>query len=437
MRPGTSTVRQVAQTRIPTKWGMFQAFGFESANSKETAIALIMGDLCERNANVPLLRVHSQCLTSEAFGSLRCDCAEQLEIALREISKEGRGLVIYDHQEGRGIGLTAKLQAYALQDNGLDTVEANLALGLNADQRNYRLSADILHELGVSRVRLLSNNPAKSRALIEAGIEVVDQVPCEVAPNPHSIAYLSAQKERMGHALHVAPAVDETQFATVETAIREMRAGRMIVVVDDEDRENEGDLTIAAEMITPAAVNFMATHARGLICLAMTPERLDQLELAPMEPDNTALGGTAFTVSIDSKAPGMTTGISAWDRAETIRAAVNPSSVPSDFARPGHVFPLRARPGGVLERRGQTEAAVDLASLAGLYPAGVICEIVNDDGTMARVPDLIRFCRKHELVMITVADLARYRFELDCDEWLAGIDVLSSVSPRRQALAAH
>jgi len=416
---------------------MFQAFGFESANSKETAIALIMGDLCERNANVPLLRVHSQCLTSEAFGSLRCDCAEQLEIALREISKEGRGLVIYDHQEGRGIGLTAKLQAYALQDNGLDTVEANLALGLNADQRNYRLSADILHELGVSRVRLLSNNPAKSRALIEAGIEVVDQVPCEVAPNPHSIAYLSAQKERMGHALHVAPAVDETQFATVETAIREMRAGRMIVVVDDEDRENEGDLTIAAEMITPAAVNFMATHARGLICLAMTPERLDQLELAPMEPDNTALGGTAFTVSIDSKAPGMTTGISAWDRAETIRAAVNPSSVPSDFARPGHVFPLRARPGGVLERRGQTEAAVDLASLAGLYPAGVICEIVNDDGTMARVPDLIRFCRKHELVMITVADLARYRFELDCDEWLAGIDVLSSVSPRRQALAAH
>ena len=169
---------------------MFQAFGFESASSKESAIALVLGDLRDRNANAPLLRIHSQCLTSEAFGSLRCDCAEQLEIALRAISEEGRGLVIYEHQEGRGIGLTAKLQAYALQDNGFDTVEANLALGVQADHRDYSLPAAILHELGISRVRLLSNNPAKSRALIAAGIEVVDQVPCEAAPNPHSIAYL-------------------------------------------------------------------------------------------------------------------------------------------------------------------------------------------------------------------------------------------------------
>ena len=185
----------------------------------------------------------------------------------------------------------------------------------------------------------------------------------------------------------------------------------MIVVVDDEDRENEGDLTMAAELVTPEAINFMATHGRGLICLAMTGERLDELELAPMVPDNTALHGTAFTVSIDVKGHGVTTGISAHDRAQTIRAAVDAGSSPEDFARPGHVFPLRARPGGVLERRGQTEAAVDLASLAGLYPAGVICEIINDDGTMARVPDLIRFCKKHGLVMITVAELARYRLE--------------------------
>jgi 3,4-dihydroxy-2-butanone 4-phosphate synthase/GTP cyclohydrolase II len=438
MRPGTSTVRQLAQTRIPTKWGTFQAFGFESVSSKDSAIALVLGDLCEQNADVQLLRVHSQCLTSEAFGSLRCDCAEQLEIALRAISEEGRGLVIYEHQEGRGIGLTAKLQAYALQDKGFDTVEANLALGLKADHRDYALPAAILHELGISRVRLLSNNPSKSRALIAAGIEVVDQVPCEAPPNPHSIAYLSAQKERMGHVLSLDPApVAETQFATVETAIRELRAGRMIVVVDDEDRENEGDLTIAAEMVTPETINFMATHGRGLVCLAMTPERLDQLELAPMERDNTALGGTAFTVSIDSKAPSVTTGISAYDRAETIKAAVDPGSVASDFARPGHVFPLRARLGGVLERRGQTEAAVDLASLAGLYPAGVICEIVNDDGTMARVPDLIRFCKKHDLVMITVAALARYRFELECEEWLTGFDGLWPVPTSQYALAVH
>jgi 3,4-dihydroxy 2-butanone 4-phosphate synthase/GTP cyclohydrolase II len=269
-----------------------------------------------------------------------------------------------------------------------------------------------------------------------AGIEVVGQVPCEAPPNPHSMAYLRTKQEKMGHILNLEGPGD-FQFAQIETAIREFRAGRMIVVVDDEDRENEGDLTIAAEMITPEAINFMATHGRGLICLAMTPERLDQLELAPMERDNTALGGTAFTVSIDSKAPSMTTGISAYDRAETIKAAVDPSSVASDFARPGHVFPLRARPGGVLERRGQTEAAVDLAKLAGLYPAGVICEIVNDDGTMARVTDLIRFCAKHDLVMITVADLARYRLDLECEEWLTGNDGLFPALTSQYVMATH
>ena len=205
----------------------------------------------------------------------------------------------------------------------------------------------------------------------------------------------------------------ESQFASIEVALRELRAGRMIVVVDDEDRENEGDLTMAAEMVTPEAINFMATHGRGLICLAMPGDRLDELELAPMSTENTSLGGTAFTVSIDVKGPDITTGISAHDRAETIKAAIDPTSSPEDFGRPGHIFPLRARDGGVLERRGQTEAAVDLANLAGLYPAGVICEIVNDDGTMARVPDLIQFCKKHGLVMVTVAELARYRFESD------------------------
>jgi 3,4-dihydroxy 2-butanone 4-phosphate synthase/GTP cyclohydrolase II len=162
----------------------------------------------------------------------------------------------------------------------------------------------------------------------------------------------------------------------------------------------------------------MARHGRGLICLAMTGERLGELQLAPMAPENSALGGTAFTVSIDLKGRDVTTGISAYDRAETIKAAVDPNSCAEDFARPGHVFPLCARDGGVLERRGQTEAAVDLARLAGLEPAGVICEIVNDDGTMARVPDLIRFCKKHGLLMITVAELARYRFDCEYDEAL-------------------
>ena len=198
-------------------------------------------------------------------------------------------------------------------------------------------------------------------------------------------------------------------FTDVQTAIEEIRAGRMVVVVDDEDRENEGDLTMAAEMITPEAINFMAKYGRGLICLAMTPERLDYLRLQPMSIQNTARFGTAFTESIDALCRGVTTGISAHDRAETILCAIDPRARPSDLGRPGHVFPLRAQNGGVLVRAGQTEASVDLTRLAGLAPAGVICEIMNDDGTMARVPDLIDFCKEHELKMITVAELIRYR----------------------------
>src|SRR5882672_3462618 len=340
------------------------------------------------------------------LGSLRCDCKDQLDLAMQAIADEGRGIIIYEHQEGRGIGLMAKLRAYALQDEGFDTVQANHELGFAADSRDFSLPAAILHELDVSRVRLLSNNPQKFKALSEAGIEVVSRISCEVPPTPHSHFYLWTKKRKMGHLLTLD---DDFEFATIDQAIAELRSGRMIVVVDDEDRENEGDLVMAAELITPEAINFMATHARGLICLAMTGQRLDQLDLAPMTPDNSALHSTAFTVSIDAKGHGVTSGISARDRACTIKAAVDPTSYPEDFARPGHVFPLRARDGGVLERRGQTEAAVDLARLAGLYPAGVICEIMNDDGTMARVPDLIYFCMRHRLLMITVADLARYR----------------------------
>src|ERR1044072_1849297 len=410
------TLRRVASAQIPTRWGVFQTIGFERETSSgiETALAIVLGDPGEDGA--PLVRLHSQCFTGEVLGSLRCDCGDQLDLAMRAIAEEGTGVVIYEHQEGRGIGLMAKLQAYSLQDKGLDTVEANHALGFAADYRDFGLPAAILDELGISCVRLLSNNPDKSRALSEAGIDVVTRIPCEAEPNNHSRAYLRAKKEKLGHALKLQD--DEFEFASIDNAIRDLRAGRMIVVVDDEDRENEGDLTVAAEMITPEAVNFMARHGRGLICLAMNSERLQELELAPMAPENTAVGGTAFTVSIDLKGRGVTTGISAYDRAETIRAAVDPNSCADDFARPGHVFPLCARDGGVLERRGQTEAAVDLARLAGLQPAGGICGAVNDAGTMARVPDLIRFCKKHGLLMITVAELARHRFDCEYDEAL-------------------
>jgi 3,4-dihydroxy-2-butanone 4-phosphate synthase/GTP cyclohydrolase II len=428
----TGTLRRLASTRMPTRWGVFRALGFERATGDgsgrlETAIAMTLGDL---RGGAPLLRIHSQCFTGEVLGSLRCDCRDQLEMAMQAIGRGGRGLLIYQHQEGRGIGLMAKLQAYALQDEGFDTVDANRALGFEADGRDFSLSAAILHDLAVPRVRLLTNNPHKARALADAGIEVVARLACEVVPTEHSLPYLRTKKERLGHALRldgrgrpaphvVARAIEADPFVSVEMALDELRRGRMVVVVDDQDRENEGDLVMAAEKVTPEAINFMAMHGRGLICLAMTSERLGALELAVMSAGDGALGGTAFTMSIDAKGHGVTTGISAHDRARTIRAAVEEGSGPDDFARPGHVFPLSARPGGVLERRGHTEAAVDLARLAGLSPAGVICEILRDDGAMARVPDLERFCAEHDLVMIRVADLARHRAEEEYLEWAA------------------
>ena len=208
------------------------------------------------------------------------------------------------------------------------------------------------------------------------------------------------------------------KFTEVQKSLGELRSGRMIVIADDEDRENEGDLVIAAEMVTPEVINFMATYARGLICLAMTGERLDELELGPMVRHNTANLGTAFTVSIDARGRGVTTGISSYDRAQTILAAVDPRTRPEDLARPGHVFPLRSRPNGVLERRGQTEASVDLARLAGMQHASVICEIMNRDGSMARGSDLVRFCSEHGLTLVTVAQLVGYRRETEQDQSL-------------------
>ena len=197
-------------------------------------------------------------------------------------------------------------------------------------------------------------------------------------------------------------------FARIEDAVEAIREGRMIIVVDDEDRENEGDLTIAAEKITPEAINFMARHGRGLICLSMTPERLDELEIPLMVSQNSSRFDTGFCVTIEAKHQ-TSTGISAADRAATVLAAIDPATRPGDLARPGHMFPLRSRTGGVLTRTGQTEAAVDLAKIADLYPAGVICEVMNEDGTMARVPQLARFAKRHGLLMVTVADLIKYR----------------------------
>jgi 3,4-dihydroxy 2-butanone 4-phosphate synthase/GTP cyclohydrolase II len=217
---------------------------------------------------------------------------------------------------------------------------------------------------------------------------------------------------RQRTSLKVARSRRKSPFAPIEDAVAAYRAGEIIIVVDDEARENEGDLTVAAERVTPEAINFLARHGRGLICLSMTPERLDELQIPLLVRDNTSRFETAFCTPIDVIG-GTTTGISAYDRAATVRAAIDPAARPSDFARPGHVQPLRAQPGGVLVRAGQTEAAVDLSRIAGLYPAGVICEIMSEDGTMARVPELTQFARKHGLLMITIADLIKYRMRTE------------------------
>ncbi len=198
----------------------------------------------------------------------------------------------------------------------------------------------------------------------------------------------------------------------IDEALEDMARGKMVILVDDEDRENEGDLCMAAEKVTPEAINFMAKYGRGLICLSLTPEKIRELKLPMMTDENTSSFGTAFTVSIEAK-KGVTTGISAADRATTILTAINPETIPEDLAKPGHVFPLRARPGGVLQRAGQTEGSVDLARLAGLYPAGVICEIMSEDGSMARMPELKEFARKHDLKIVTIKDLISHRMRAE------------------------
>src|SRR5216110_1697755 len=223
-------------------------------------------------------------------------------------------------------------------------------------------------------------------------------------------------------------------FASIADAAADIREGRMIIIVDDEDRENEGDLVCSAEMITPEKINFMARHARGLICLPLTEERCDELHLSPQVADNTSRLGTAFTVSIEARR-GVTTGISAADRATTIQTAVDARTKPQDLARPGHIFPLRAKKGGVLVRPGQTEAAVDIARIAGMYPAGVICEIMNEDGTMARLPELRDFAVVHGLKVITVADLVRYRISKEVLVRRAAETDLPTIYGRFRAIA--
>jgi len=469
------TLQVVAECALPNSRGEFRMRAYRWLDADGTQlmepIAIYPKDGIGNEPGEPaFIRVHDQCFTSEVFGSQRCDCREQLEMAMDFIAENG-GSVIYLPQEGRGIGLANKIAAYNLQDQGFDTVDANHQLGFPDDLRKYDMVPCILDDLGVKSVCLLTNNPFKTRSLLSLGVEVTGTRPVLTKPNAHNEAYLRTKALRMDHAYTVVEKGDGTRMQptvpqqplprirggahaaraaagagsgargpsrkaqvilekgaggeleatrearwvfgreSVERALDDIRNGKVVVVVDDENRENEGDLIMAAEHATAETIGFFVRHTSGVICVALESDRLDELELPQMVGKNEDPKATAFTVTVDAK-DNVSTGISARDRAETLRRLASVESKASDFCRPGHIFPLRARDGGVLVRQGHTEASVDLARLAGCAPAGVLCEITTEDSQdMARLPELRVFAEKHGLVLTSIEDILMYRVE--------------------------
>lgn len=417
------------------------------------------------------VRIHDQCFTSEVFRSQRCDCKEQLKMSLEYIRENG-GAIIYLQQEGRGIGLANKVAAYALQDVGLDTVDANTHLGFPEDARQYGVVPALLKDIGIDSIRLMTNNPRKIERLLALGVDVAGTIPMVVpVANPYNRKYLETKQDRMNHAnfgamlssspgsimaddyshvevmmggsnsvaekyitdgeeMAAAAAIqalrdDPNQSGviaaedgycfgrkSVEEAIASVARGELIVVVDDESRENEGDFIMAADLCTPETMAEFIRYSSGVICIGMEGKRMDELELPPMVVNNEDPKGTAFSVSVDATSEhGITTGISATDRAKTSVMLAKMDSTAKDFHRPGHIFPLRAKENGVLARDGHTEAGVDFARLAGSSPMGLLCEIVSEENPveMARLPELKRFCKKHGYVLTSIADLQQYR----------------------------
>jgi len=450
---------------MPTTFGQFRMRGYRSHMKAFTKslepVVIVYGDI--RGKENVIVRVHDQCLTGEVFGSLRCDCREQLQESLRIIREEG-GLVIYLQQEGRGIGIANKIAAYSLQDDGMDTVDANTHLGFKDEMREYHAVKDILSDLNIQSIRLVTNNPFKIDALRALGVIINERISIEIPENAYNGNYLKSKRDRMNHLImhddnnpqdnvqaenyndsnsnrdysyDNRNIKDDAQYEvereektdifdvkggqqntggyvfgkdTVEQAIESIRQGKLVLVVDDEGRENEGDLILAAELATPETVGFMVRYTSGVLCVSMESDRLDELKLPPMVTNNEDPKETAYAVSVDYK-HGTTTGISAADRAATFRALSDYSCTASDFQRPGHVFPLRYKEGGVLTRAGHTEATIDLVRLAGLKPIGVLSEVVNDDGSIKRLPDLKIMAAEHNIVMTSVADLIAYRLE--------------------------
>jgi len=468
----------IAETALPTDVGQFRLRAYrtaliEGANEyvgREPSVIYAadkspFGVEGELNQDVPI-RIHDQCLTSEVFRSKRCDCSEQLKMALKQVAQSG-GAVVYLQQEGRGIGLANKVAAYAMQDVGLDTVDANTHLGFPEDCRHYGAVPSILHDMKIGSIKLMTNNPRKVKKLKELGVKVHGTVPMVVpTTNPYNHRYLEAKHDRMDHqnlqhlfddsdvessdeaetivgegfitegeemaanAVKICLEPEEEAAAeeedgclaredgycfgreSVEEAIAATKAGKMVVVVDDMNRENEGDLIMAADACTPEDMAFIVRYSSGVICIAMDEERMDQLNLPQMITNNEDPKNTAFTVTVDASSKhGITTGISSVDRAKTMNLLANMETTADDFVRPGHIFPLRAREGGVLARDGHTEAGIDLAHLSGRSRAGILCEIVSEEHPteMMRLPEMKRFCKQHGLVLTSIVDLIQYR----------------------------
>jgi len=521
----------VAETNLPTELGHFRLRAYRQLTPNmhgeiyEPCIIYCtdkppFGRSADSKAYKVPFRIHDQCLTSEVFGSQRCDCKEQLKMTMEYVQQNG-GAVLYLQQEGRGIGLANKIAAYALQDAGMDTVDANLHLGFPEDCRQYGVVPSILKEMNVGSIQLITNNPRKVDKCQELGITVENTVPMVVPKsNPFNRKYLETKHTRMMHENFgnllskkvTTPTLNKDLFPNVinsnsinddnnddddddeeeededmiqpmrmpkkngftppqyvvdgpvrvpimgaslkstknmaaavtavspETttppepgtmsgvhakedgycfgrqsvldAIDAVKRGEIVVVVDDEDRENEGDFIMAADKATPEAMATIIRYSSGVICVAMEDERMKELNIPPMVTKNEDPKGTAFGITVDAtKEHGISTGISASDRATTAKLLALGSTTSMDFVRPGHIFPLRSRPGGTLTRDGHTEATVDLARLAGLAPCGILCEIVSEEHPteMARLPELERFCERHGYVMTSIVDIAQYR----------------------------
>jgi len=442
----------IAESNLPTDLGTFRMRAYRHDESEQNRNPFTGNEPVVIYApehplgttsleNVPV-RVHDQCLTSEVFGSYRCDCWDQFRMSLNYIKKNG-GAIIYLQQEGRGIGLANKIHAYALQDGGMDTVEANLHLGFPEDMRKYGVIPSILKDLKVKSIKLMTNNPRKVHRLSSLGVIIEDIVPMVIdEANPHNKQYIETKVKRMNHQHFGTTLAKNDVFnngvmlpkrrntegvqarddgycfgrESVEEAIAAMARGEMVVVVDDMNRENEGDLIMASDACTPEAMAKIIRYSSGVICVAMEGDRMDELDLPAMVSNNEDPKETAFSVTVDgTKDHGITTGISATDRSRTVQLLAKSSTTAKDLTRPGHIFPLRAKAGGVLERDGHTEATVDLSRLAGRGPCGVLCEIVSEENPteMARLPELIRFCNRQKLVLTSIVDLRQYRRDIE------------------------